>query len=96
MALSWYSTDAAGLDLTRDFHHKRVNIRVAQGSSVPLHLSSRWTYERRVRSALKLLPEMPLQGLITHTVPFEEAPGAYELVHNHPEKCIQVVFEYQP
>ena len=93
--LSWYSTDAAGLNLTQDFHHKRVQIRVAQGGSVPLYLSSRWTYERRTRSALKLLPDMPLDTLITHTVPFEDAQEAYELVHNHPEKCIQVVFEYE-
>lgn len=92
--LSWYSADAAGLNLTRDFHHKRVQIRVAQGSSVPLYLSSRWTYERRTRSALKLLPEMPLHTLITHTVPFADAQEAYELVHNHPELSIQVVFEY--
>ena len=92
--LSWYSTDAAGLNLTGDFHNKRVQIRVAQGSSVPLYLSSRWTFDRRTRSALKLLPEMPLQGLITHTVPFEDAQEAYSLVHNCPEKCIQVVFTY--
>ncbi len=94
VALSWYSNDAAGLDLTRDFHHKRVAIRVAQGGSVPLYLSSRWTYERRARSALELLPTMPLEALITHVVPFEEAQDAYEMVHDHPEKCIQVLFEY--
>lgn len=92
--LSWYSSDAVGLDLTKDFHLKRVNIRVAQGGSVPLYLSSRWTYERRVRSTLKLLPEMPLESLITHTVPFKEAQDAYELVYNHPEQCIQVILEY--
>jgi 2-desacetyl-2-hydroxyethyl bacteriochlorophyllide A dehydrogenase len=92
--LSWYSSDAAGLDLTEDFHMKRVNIRVAQGGSVPPYLSSRWTYERRVRSTLQLLPEMPLDSLITHTVPFKEAQEAYELVSEHPEQCIQVVLEY--
>ena len=92
--LSWYSTDAAGLDLTGAFHHKRASIRVAQGGSVPLHLSSRWTYERRVLSTMVLLPEMPLASLITHTVPFENAPDAYELVHSHPEQCIQVIMEY--
>ena len=92
--LSWYSSDAAGLDLTRDFHLKRVNIRVAQGDSVPLHLSSRWTLERRVRSALKLLPEMPLASLITHTFPFAHAQEAYEQVYSHPEDCVQVILAY--
>lgn len=92
--LSWYSSDAAGLNLTGDFHMKRVNIQVAQGDSVPLYLSSRWTYERRVQSTLNLLPEMPLKSLITHTVPFREAQDAYERVYDHPEQCIQVVLAY--
>lgn len=92
--LSWYSSDATGLDLTGDFHRKRVNIRVAQGGSVPLYLSSRWTYERRVRSTIKLMPEMPLEGLITHRIPFENAQEAYELVDQHPEGCIQVLLTY--
>jgi threonine dehydrogenase-like Zn-dependent dehydrogenase len=92
--LSWYSADASALDLTGDFHLKRVHLRVAQGGSVPLHLSSRWTYERRVESTLRLLPSMPLDSLVTHDLPFEEAPEAYELVHAHPEQCIQVVFSY--
>ncbi len=93
--LSWYSSDASALDLTRDFHHKRVHLRVAQGGSVPLHLSSRWSYERRVRSTLRMLPNMPLDSLITHNLPFDSAPEAYELVHQHPEQCIQVMFSYR-
>jgi threonine dehydrogenase-like Zn-dependent dehydrogenase len=94
VALSWYSRDAAGLDLTRDFHVKRPNIKVAQGDSTPLHLSSRWTEERRALSTLQLLPEMPLNTLISHSFPFSDAQKAYELVHDHPEQCIQVVLEY--
>jgi 2-desacetyl-2-hydroxyethyl bacteriochlorophyllide A dehydrogenase len=92
--LSWYSADAAGLDLSKDFHYKRVKIQVAQGGSVPLYLSSRWTYDRRVRSTMKVMPEMPLSSLVTHTIPFAEAQEAYELVNNHPEQCIQVILEY--
>ena len=94
VALSWYSRDAAGLDLTKDFHVKRPNIKVAQGDSTPLHLSSRWTEERRALSTLQLLPEMPLDTLISHTFAFSDAQKAYELVHDHPEQCIQVVLEY--
>jgi len=92
--LSWYASDAAGLDLSDDFHLKRVNIRVAQGGSVPLELSSRWTYERRVRSTMALLPEMPLASLITHTISFRDAQDAYDLVRDCPEQCIQVVLAY--
>lgn len=94
VALSWYSGDGSGLDLSRDFHFRRVNLRVAQASSVPVELSPRWTHERKFRSALSLMPEMPLDSLVTHTFPFEEAGKAYELVDKHPEECIQVVLEY--
>ena len=92
--LSWYSADAAGLDLTRDFHFRKAHIRVAQSSSIPLELSSRWTHERKIRSTLKLMPEMPLDALITHAFSLHEAAKAYELVDRHPEECIQVVLEY--
>lgn len=95
VALSWYSTDASALDLTRDFHYRRVHIRVAQSDSIPLELSSRWTHDRKVRSALQLLPQMPLQSLITHSFPFQDARQAYELVDQHPEGCIQVLLRYQ-
>jgi len=94
VALSWYSGDGSGLDLSRDFHLRRVNLRVAQASSVPVELSPRWTHERKFRSALSLMPEMPLDSLVTDTFPFEEAGEAYELVDKHPEECIQVVLEY--
>lgn len=94
VSLSWYSTDAAGLDLTRDFHFRKVHLRVAQGGSIPLELSSRWTHERKIRSTLKLMPQMSLDALITHVFPFHDAAKAYDLVDQHPEQCIQVVLEY--
>jgi threonine dehydrogenase-like Zn-dependent dehydrogenase len=94
VALSWYSGDASGLDLSKDFHFRRVNIRVPQAGSVPVELSARWTHERKFRSALRLMPEMRLGLLVTHTLPFEEASRAYEMVDKRPEDCIQVVLQY--
>lgn len=94
VVLSWYSSDAAGLDLTSDFHLRRVHLRVAQSSSIPLDLSSRWTHDRKVRSALRLMPQMPLASLITHVFPFRDAAHAYELVDRRPNECIQVLLRY--
>jgi hypothetical protein len=47
IALSWYPSSAEGLHLNRDFHFKRLKIRVAQSRSVHPELSPRWTDERR-------------------------------------------------
>ena len=39
-------------------------------------------------------PEMPLESLITHILPFSDAQDAYKLAHSHPEECIQVALVY--
>ena len=94
VALSWYSSDAAGLNLREDFHLRRIHLRVAQSNSIPADLTPRWTHERKVRCARQLLPEMPLDSLITHEFAFEDAAQAYELVDRHPDDCIQVILNY--
>lgn len=94
IALSWYSSSSEGLDLSRDFHFRRARIRVAQASSIPPELSPRWTHQRKVLSALRLMPEMGLERLITHTFAYQDAAQAYELVDQHPEQTVQVVLQY--
>lgn len=92
--LSLYGPQAPGLDLSGGFHRKRVQLRVAQGDSTPIHLAPRWNADRRLRSAMSLLPELPLDVLITHHFRIEDASDAYEFVLAHARDCIQVVFEY--
>ena len=41
-----------------------------------------------------LLEELPLNALITHRVPFDQAAAAYELLDRRAGECLQVVLDY--
>ena len=41
-----------------------------------------------------LLKELPLNELITHRFPLDEAAAAYELLDRRAETCLQVVLDY--
>jgi threonine dehydrogenase-like Zn-dependent dehydrogenase len=44
--------------------------------------------------ALSFLNEIEPEGMISHRVPFAEAPAAYRLLAEHPEQALQVVLTY--
>ena len=57
-------------------------------------LSSRWDLTRRTEAVLGLLPRLRLKELVSHRVPFEEAPEAYRLVDENPGEVVQVVLTH--
>jgi len=92
---SWYGTKSATLDLGGDFHRDRVSVESSQVSTLAPDLQGRWTKARRTEVALEHLASLPVQSLITHRIPVEDAPEAYRLVDDHPEETLQVLFTYQ-
>lgn len=93
---SWYGNKRANLDLGEHFHRNRIQIISSQVSSISPHLTGRWTKERRMGSAWRFLDGLPLEKLITHRFPVEEATAAYALIDQHPEETTQVVLTYSP
>lgn len=91
---SWYGTKPAALSLGDAFHRRRLRIISSQVSSVDPALAPRWDRERRCDLARRLLSRLPLDGLISHRVPFERAAEAYRLITEHPEETVQVVLTY--
>jgi 2-desacetyl-2-hydroxyethyl bacteriochlorophyllide A dehydrogenase len=91
---SWYGTKPVVLSLGGHFHRGRVRLRSSQVGRINPELDPRWDRARRKEAVLGLLPRLRLKDLVSHRVPFEEAPGAYRLVDESPDEVVQVVLTY--
>jgi 2-desacetyl-2-hydroxyethyl bacteriochlorophyllide A dehydrogenase len=91
---SWYGTKREPIDLGGRFHRDRIDIVSSQVSTISPALRGRWDRERRMDAALDRLDRIPADELITHRIPFERAPEAYELLDAEPDAAVQVILEY--
>ncbi len=91
---SWYGTKPATLQLGGSFHRNRVRLISSQVSTVAPRLRSRWTKARRMESAWQLLARLPVEELISHRFPLEQAAEAYSLIDSCPEQTLQVILNY--
>jgi 2-desacetyl-2-hydroxyethyl bacteriochlorophyllide A dehydrogenase len=92
--VSWYGTNRTPLALGDVFHRNRITIKSSQVSNLDPALSPRWTARRRQELALSYLGKLNLEGLITHTFPFDDAAAAYRLVDERSEDALQIIFDY--
>ena len=94
--LSFYQGGAEALRLGEEFHHNGLAIRCAQIGRVPRGLSFAW--DRR-RLALETLALLRARGddirrhLITHVVPFDQAPEFLADLVERRLDFLQIVFE---
>ena len=97
VAASWYGTEPVALPLGGHFHRGRVRIRSSQVGRVAPELSARWGAGRRREAVVSLLrdPRLPLDLLVSHRIPFCEAPDAYRMLDEGPGGAVQVVFDYE-
>lgn len=91
---SWYGIKQAPLDLGTSFHRDRITIESSQVSTLSPECRGRWTKERRIDTAFDHLRSLPVESLITHRVPFTDAPSAYRLLDERTETPLQVLFTY--
>ena len=91
---SWYGTKSAALELGGRFHRGRIQVQSSQVGRINPALAPRWDHGRRISVVRRLLAELPLERLISHRVPFDEAERAYRLVDEHPDETLQVVLTY--
>jgi 2-desacetyl-2-hydroxyethyl bacteriochlorophyllide A dehydrogenase len=92
---SWYGTKPVTLALGGHFHRGRVRLRSSQVGRMNPELAPRWDRDRRMDTVLGLLGRMKLRELISHRIPFEEAPEAYMLLDERPGEALQVIFTYE-
>jgi 2-desacetyl-2-hydroxyethyl bacteriochlorophyllide A dehydrogenase len=91
---SWYGTTPVSLQLGGHFHRGRVRLFSSQVGQLNPELGRRWDYARRTDTVLDLLPRLPLASLITHRIPFADAPTAYDLLDEQAEEMGQIVLVY--
>jgi threonine dehydrogenase-like Zn-dependent dehydrogenase len=74
LELSWYGAQSVALPLGEAFHSQRLRLRSSQvGGLSPVQLP-RWTRQRRLALALRLLADPRLDALIDQSGPFEALP----------------------
>lgn len=91
---SWYGQEKAILDLGASFHRNRISLVSSQVSTIAPHFRGRWNKLRRFETVWELIRQVKPARFITHRFHYSEAPKAYQLIDQHPEKTIQVVFDY--
>jgi 2-desacetyl-2-hydroxyethyl bacteriochlorophyllide A dehydrogenase len=91
---SWYGTKPIALALGGHFHRGRIRLRSSQVGSLNPELGPRWDRARRTATVLGLLGRLRLEELVSHRIPFGEAPGAYRLVDENPGEVVQVVLTH--
>ena len=94
---SWYGTKTAPVALGGRFHRARQQIVSSQVSTVAPDLSGQWTKARRMQTVLAHLAAARPADLITHRIPYADAPHAYALLDGATgknENVVQIVFTY--
>ena len=91
---SWYGDKPATLDLGSTFHRDRISIESSQVSTLAPETRGRWDKRRRAETALERLREIDAADLVTHRVPFTDAPEAYRLLDERDDDVLQVLLTY--
>lgn len=97
--LAFYQGGSEFLRLGEEFHHNGLNLRCAQINRVPRGLERTWDRRRLARETVGLLQDKGALiecHMITHVVPFDDAPAFLrQLVAERPE-FLQIVFKLAP
>lgn len=91
---SWYGRKLGELNLGGEFHRQRQRLISSQVSTIAPELRGRFSKGRTLNLAWQMMRELAPARLISHRLPLEEAPRAYELLDRRPEEAVQVVLTY--
>lgn len=76
MEMSWYGARAVAIDLGGAFHSRRLKLAASQVGRIPEDHRARWDFARRNETALALLDDARLDGLLERAVDFHALPEA--------------------
>ena len=91
---SWYGDRASAIALGTSVHRNRNTVLFSQVSRIDSRHAARFDRARRLGVALEWLARVPVETLVTHRIPFEEAPAAFRLLDERPDACLQVLLTH--
>jgi threonine dehydrogenase-like Zn-dependent dehydrogenase len=96
VAMGFFQGESRGLQLGEEFHHNRIELICSQISGVSPAASHRWSKPRLWQSAVRLQYEQRLNllPLITHSVPFAEAPALFARIDAGEPGMLQSVLTF--
>jgi len=94
--MSWYGANEVQAPLGADFHCRRLKLVSSQVGTIPVERQARWTYRRRLATALALLNDPVLDCLISHRLPFGDLPDHLPEVLNKASDVLAAIVVYEP
>jgi 2-desacetyl-2-hydroxyethyl bacteriochlorophyllide A dehydrogenase len=92
--LSFYGSKPVTLQLGLQFHFRRQRIVSSQVSSIGSGLQPRWDWDRRYVNATERLATFDVDRLVSHRIPFADAPDAYRLIDQNADETLAVLLDY--
>ncbi len=84
LELSWYGDRPVSAPLGSNFHPRRLQLRSSQVGGLPPDRRPRWTFSRRLDTALTLLRDARLDALLEPDLPFESLPARMPAIAAQP------------
>ncbi|MBA5775913.1 zinc-binding alcohol dehydrogenase [Stappia sp. F7233] len=75
LEMSWYGDTPVTASLGQAFHSRRLTLKSSQVGGIAAHRRPRWTYRRRLETALSLLRDDALDALLAPPISFADLPG---------------------
>lgn len=94
LEMSWYGERSVTLPLGEAFHSRRLQIRSSQVGSVAAAQRSRWSHERRLSLALRLLADPVFDALLTGESRFDDLPATMARLAHDPRGALCHVVTY--
>lgn len=89
--MSWYGDEPVPVLLGSDFHSRRLVLKSSQVGRIRAERRDRWTFKRRLETAMSLLADPVLDRLISHRIPFDSAPERLPPLFDDPNALAAVL-----
>jgi threonine dehydrogenase-like Zn-dependent dehydrogenase len=92
--VGWYGDKDVPLKLSPRFHWQRLTLVSSSVLYAGLGLQARWDLGRKLQVALDLLPTMHPAEMISHRIPFSDAPEVFKLLDERLDETLAVILTY--
>ena len=92
--VGWYGDKEVPLKLSPRFHWQRLTLVSSSVLYAGLGLQARWDLGRKLQVALDLLPTLHPEEMISHRIPFSNAPDAFRLLDEQLDQTLAVILTY--